>query len=63
MPIYEYKCEKCNKVFEELKSVSEDYKNTICECGNKAYKIISSNTSFILKGKGWASEGYSKDKE
>lgn len=52
MPIYEYKCEKCNTVFEEWQSGFEEREMKCPECGASAKRMIS-NTSFVLKGTGW----------
>ena len=52
MPIYQYKCSECQKITEELRSITDDPPNIICSCGAMAYKIISQST-FHLKGEGW----------
>jgi putative FmdB family regulatory protein len=42
MPLYEYKCEKCQAVFSELRSISQRNDAISCpECGGKAKVIIS----------------------
>ena len=52
MPIYEYRCEDCEQIFEEWQKGFED-KDVFCPvCGHKAKRIIS-NTAFVLKGTGW----------
>jgi len=61
MPVYEYQCIKCNKIFEKFQNIKNIKKTITCECGSTAKKIIS-NTSFVLTGKGWAKDGYSKEK-
>ena len=58
MPIYEYHCDKCNVITEELQKVN-DSAPTCKKCGSTLKKIIS-NTSFILRGEGWSPTGYSK---
>lgn len=58
MPIYTFRCIVCEKEFESL--VKMGTKSMACEhCGKYAHKI-QSLSNFILKGGGWASEGYSK---
>ena len=53
MPIYEYSCEKCGKVFEEWTRRVDDNTEQVCpECNGAARRIVS-NTSFVLKGGGW----------
>jgi len=44
MPVYEYKCEKCNKVFEILASIREKEKGLKAVCpkckGKRVYQIF-----------------------
>ncbi len=59
MPIYEYKCNDCKKVIEIHQNINDPEK-TICPYCNGKIKRIMSYTSFVLKGNGWANDGYSK---
>ena len=54
MPIYEYKCSKCDKIFERIVSIADSNKSIFCDCSpnSKAKKIISA-PSFRLDGSGW----------
>jgi putative FmdB family regulatory protein len=53
MPIYEYLCDNCHKVFEEWTKHIDDTVTATCpECKGSAQRIVS-NTSFVLKGGGW----------
>jgi putative FmdB family regulatory protein len=53
MPIYEYKCPKCNNLFQLLERMSEATEIRKCpKCGEGARKIVSLS-SFHLKGSGW----------
>jgi putative FmdB family regulatory protein len=47
MPIYEYRCRKCEKVFERFQKVSEGGEKLVCPyCGEKKpEKIISGFSS------------------
>ena len=52
MPIYEYRCQDCDKVFEKIQSGFDEHAETCPSCGGESKRIIS-NTSFVLKGSGW----------
>lgn len=53
MPIYEYRCPHCNKVFEEWVHLSDAQSMVPCpDCGTESPRIIS-ETSFVLRGGGW----------
>ena len=59
MPIYEYKCEKCNSTFEAMQAISaKPLKN--CNnpsCKGKVHRLVSAS-GFILKGSGWYTSDY-----
>ena len=59
MPIYEYRCEKCGKVFEALQRFSDDPIKVHEECGGEVEKLIS-QSAFQLKGSGWYVTDYAK---
>jgi len=52
MPIYEYRCQDCDKVFEKIQSGFDERTEACPACGGESKRIIS-NTSFVLKGSGW----------
>ncbi len=52
MPIYEYKCLKCNEEFEIMQKINDNPITECSSCGGELKKIIG-NTSFVLKGGGW----------
>jgi len=56
MPIYEYECPKCGHIQEELILTENDIPKCV-ECGSNVKRIMSAG-NFILKGKGWAKDGY-----
>jgi len=58
MPIYEYECPACAKVFEVQQRMTDDPIKTCPECQGQVKKLISAS-SFQLKGSGWYSDGYS----
>lgn len=63
MPIYEYRCDACNTVFEEWHRHADDITEVPCpKCHTMAHRLIS-NTSFVLKGGGWYVTEYGNRKE
>lgn len=57
MPIYEYRCTKCEKVTEALQKMGARALRKCPHCGGRMEKMVS-RTGFQLKGGGWFSEGY-----
>ena len=62
MPVYAYRCDQCKKYVELFQRVSEK-KAPVCDdqnCKNYGTEMESviGSTSFILKGSGWAKDGY-----
>ncbi|MCK5687973.1 zinc ribbon domain-containing protein [Myxococcota bacterium] len=59
MPIYEYKCKKCDETFEVIQKMSAPAPK--CEsCGSKRTERLMSAASFVLKGSGWYATDYGK---
>ena len=58
MPVYEYECEACDRVFEVQQRISDDPLTECPQCGGKVKKLISMS-AFHLKGGGWYRDGYS----
>lgn len=65
MPIYQYQCTKCGKEMELVQSFAEK-KAPLCVepgCdGQQEMESVIGSTSFVLKGHGWARDGYSRNK-
>lgn len=57
MPIYEYVCEKCPRIFEVLQKFSDAPIKSCEVCGTLVAKKMSL-TQFSLKGTGWYSTDY-----
>ncbi|CAK8720410.1 Putative regulatory protein, FmdB family [Candidatus Electrothrix aarhusensis] len=57
MPIYEYECPACEKVFEVHQGINDKPLTSCSVCGGGVKKIVSMS-SFHLKGGGWYSDGY-----
>ena len=63
MPTYEYKCEKCGQVFEEVQSITAE-PLTKCNkegCGGAAHRLFSAGAGFLFKGSGFYSTDYRSD--
>jgi len=61
VPIYEYRCRKCDAEFEALVRHDQRSDPQRCpdpSCGAKDTKKLVSRTSFSLRGTGWAKDGY-----
>ncbi|HPR50287.1 MAG TPA: zinc ribbon domain-containing protein [Deltaproteobacteria bacterium] len=59
MPIYEYKCLKCNNEFEAMQKFSDSALSQCPNCGGPVKKLIS-RSSFHLKGSGWYLTDYAQ---
>ncbi len=53
MPIYDYKCSKCEHQFEVIQRFSENPVESCPACNKKTVKKLVSAPSFRLKGAGW----------
>jgi len=52
MPIYEYECQQCHEITEELQKFSDPPLKKCPHCGGRLTKVMSLN-AFHLKGGGW----------
>ena len=62
MPTYEYACISCNHQFEVEQSIKDEPLIECLNCKEKSLKRLISNTSFVLRGSGWAADNYSSKK-
>lgn len=61
MPIYAYRCLKCESEPEYIQKMSDD-PLTVCEaCGGELVRKVTA-ASFHLKGGGWYKDGYASTK-
>jgi len=58
MPVYEYECTECAKIFEVQQKISDTPMKSCPECQAPVKKLVS-RSSFQLKGNGWYADGYS----
>jgi putative FmdB family regulatory protein len=58
MPNYDYKCKKCNLVFNVFHKMSDNPKVKCPECGSDSEKILSYNSNIIFKGPGFYVNDY-----
>jgi len=63
MPIYEFKCEACEKQSEFRIKISDNNPETCPECHSGPLKKLLSKTSFQLKGEGWYVTDFRGDKK
>ena len=53
MPIYDYKCSKCEHEIEVIQKINDKPKEVCPKCNKKGLKKQVSAPSFRLKGGGW----------
>jgi putative FmdB family regulatory protein len=60
---YEYECKKCDRIWEVDQKITDPVIAQCPYCGDlEVRRLISGNSPpFILKGKGWYSDGYCKE--
>jgi putative FmdB family regulatory protein len=59
MPLYEYQCSKCNKIFEVRQKFSDPPVTVHEGCGGTVERLLSA-PAFQLKGSGWYATDYAK---
>ncbi len=58
MPTYEYKCLKCNYVFEEFQKMTDAPLTECPKCKGKVKRLIGAGMSPIFKGSGFYETDY-----
>ena len=63
MPLYEYTCDECRCMWEELEKFDTPIPDICkaCNAEGKVRRLLPGQMNFILKGRGWANEGYHPD--
>src|SRR5579862_1454329 len=59
MPLYEYRCAKCGKVFERIQKFSDQPLTVHDDCGGPVERLISVS-ALNFKGSGWYVNDYAK---
>ena len=59
MPLYEYRCTKCNHVFEKIQKFSDPHVSECPKCGAPVEQVISA-PAVQFKGAGWYVTDYAK---
>lgn len=59
MPIYEYQCKKCDKIFEEFHGANDKAPKNCRECGGDLKRIFSP-VGIVFKGSGFHINDYGK---
>ncbi|HNX91026.1 MAG TPA: zinc ribbon domain-containing protein [Candidatus Omnitrophota bacterium] len=58
MPTYEYKCEKCDHVFEKFQKMTDEPVKECPKCKSPVKKVINPGAGIILKGSGFYQTDY-----
>jgi putative FmdB family regulatory protein len=59
MPIYEYKCNECGRIFEAMQRFSDEPLTTHEGCGGAVERLLSA-PALQFKGSGWYITDYAK---
>ena len=65
MPTYAYECPKCHAEMELVRSMTDESPGPLCcqeGCNGETMVRVLSTSSFVLKGSGWARDGYAGKK-
>ncbi|HOK23306.1 MAG TPA: zinc ribbon domain-containing protein [Candidatus Hydrothermia bacterium] len=60
MPIFEFKCTKCGRIFEELVLNGDEIPSVCSECGGELKKIFRGSIGLEFKGSGFYVNDYGK---
>ncbi len=63
MPIYEYRCDSCGRVFEVIQKFSDEPLSLDPECGKGPVERLISAPAFQFKGTGFYITDYAKGKD
>ncbi len=60
MPTYDYKCEKCDHIFEHFQAMSDAPLTKCAECDGKIRRLVGGGSGLIFKGSGFYLTDYAK---
>jgi putative FmdB family regulatory protein len=60
MAIYEFECGPCALKWEVISSIAVPVEPPTCHICKREMRRLISKSSFFLKGRGWAKDGYQK---
>lgn len=55
---YEYECKQCSHRWEQEAPISAEPEKKCPKCGQESAQRLVSPSTFVLKGGGWAADGY-----
>lgn len=58
MPTYDYRCQKCNHVFEKVQRITAPPQATCPKCNLTECQRLITGGTFHLKGNGWYASDY-----
>jgi len=59
MPLYEYRCRQCERLFDRIERASERKDGTCPDCGGAACRLLGT-PALQFKGSGWYVNDYGK---
>lgn len=59
MPLYEYQCTQCNRVFEAIRKFSDPDLTECSQCGGQLERLLSA-PAIQFRGSGWYVNDYAK---
>jgi putative FmdB family regulatory protein len=60
MPIYEFQCERCSHIWDELRKISDPLPEACPHCGQASVAQRMTAAGFRLKGAGWYETDFKK---
>lgn len=58
MPTYVYQCKSCKHELELIQKITDESRPTCPKCNELDMERVIQPSSFVLKGSGWAKDGY-----